>query len=188
VFDRGISARERRTIVLGVVLTASTLALTYAVIPFARRWHAREQVIATETERLARLRGLVSNEARLQELALARSAALESGQQRLLAGRTPALAASAMQSLLQDFADQSQVSVSRLDVAGEPEVTPGTLPMIPATIAAVGDIHGITSLLSLMQHGALLLDIAELTVRPNPALRGELLQLTVKLHGAYITR
>jgi hypothetical protein len=188
VFDRGISARERRTLVLGIALSASALTLAYGVIPFARRWQAREQVIATETERLARLRGLVSNEARLQELALARSASLESGQQRLVSGRTPALAASAMQSLLQDFADQSQVTVSRLDVAGEPEVTPGTLPMIPATVAAVGDIHGITNLLSLMQHGALLLDISELTVRPNPALRGELLQMTVKLHGAYVSR
>jgi hypothetical protein len=58
--------------------------------------------------------------------------------------------------------------------------------MIPATFSAIGDIYGVTEMLSLIQHGPQLLEISELTVRPNPALRGELLQLTVTLRAAHI--
>ncbi len=189
VFGRAISARERRTIIIAAAVSSVALILAYAVLPFARHWEAREEVIATELQRIARLRGLVANEARLRELVLERAAFLESGQQRLLAGRTPALAASALQSLLRDFADQSQMTVSQLDVAGAPEAMNGAdaaLPMIPATVSAIGDIYGVTDMLSLIQHGSLLLEIAELSVRPNPALRGDLLQMTVTLRGAYV--
>jgi hypothetical protein len=41
-------------------------------------------------------------------------------------------------------------------------------------------------MLALIQHGPQLLEIVDLTVRPNPALRGELLQMTVTLRGAYL--
>ena len=54
------------------------------------------------------------------------------------------------------------------------------------TVAAVGDIYGITDLLSRIQNGPLLLEITELVVRPNPALKGDLLQVTVTLRGAYL--
>ncbi|MGH7472097.1 MAG: hypothetical protein ACRENP_29455 [Longimicrobiales bacterium] len=183
---RNLKARERRTIVTGLAVTAFALTTAYAVLPFLRYWRMREDLIATEVDRLARLRGLVSHEAQLRQVVRARAAALESGPQRLLAGRTPALAASALQSLLQQFADQSQVTVSRLDVAGAPDTSAAALPMIPATLSGVGDIYGITELLSLIQNGALLLEIAALNVRPNPALRGDLLQVTVTLRGAYL--
>jgi hypothetical protein len=185
VFVRGLSARERRAILLGLAVSLFGLTIAYGVLPFARRWQAREEVIAAELDRLARLRGLVSGEVRLRDAVLARASALESGEQRLLTGRTPALAAAALQALLQDYAERSQVTVSRFDVAGAPE-TGGLLPMIPATVSAVGDIYGITEMLSLIQHGPRLLEIAELNVRPNPALRGGLLQMTVTLRAAYV--
>jgi hypothetical protein len=186
VFVQRVSARERRAIGFGLAVILGALTIAVVAMPFARRWRAREAMIATETERLARLRGLLAHEARLEEVVRGREASLQTGQQRLLSGRTPALAASALQSLLQGFADQSQLTVSRLDVAGAPDTTAGSLPMIPATISAIGDIYGITEILSRIQHGAQWLDIAELSVRPNPALRGELLQMTVKLRAPYL--
>ncbi|MBI4521871.1 MAG: hypothetical protein HY701_13620 [Gemmatimonadetes bacterium] len=182
----GISARERRTIALGLAVSLFALGITYGVLPFARHWRAREEMIASEMERLARLRGLVANEARLRDVVAARTAGLEAGPQRLLSGRTPALAASTLQSLLRDFADQSQVTVSRLDVAGAPDTDAGALPMIPATVSAVGDIYGITDLIALIEQGSLLLEITGLSLRPNPALRGELLQLTLTVRAAYV--
>jgi type II secretion system (T2SS) protein M len=186
VFGLAPSARERRTILIGLAVIAAALASVYGIRPLARHWLTRERTIATQQERLARLRGLVSSEARLREIVSERSTVLASGPQRLLSGRTPALAASALQSLIQGFADQSQVTVSRLDVAGAPVAETGSLPMIPANVSAIGDIYGITELLSLLQRGSLLLEITELSVRPNPALRGELLQLNVSLRGAYL--
>jgi hypothetical protein len=50
----------------------------------------------------------------------------------------------------------------------------------------VGDIYGLTDMLALIQHGPLLLEVTELSVRPNSALRGELLQVTVALRGAWV--
>ena len=181
-----LSARERRTIALGVTVFLTALAAVYGVLPFARRWQDREGVIEAQSQRLTRLRGLITGEAQLRQVVRARTASLAAGQQRLLSGRTPALAASSLQALLQSYADQSQVTVSRLDVAGAPETKEGALPMIPATVSAIGDIYGISELLALIQHGPQVLEIAELSVRPNPALRGELLQMTVTLRGAYL--
>jgi hypothetical protein len=171
---------------LGAAASLLLLFIFLGVLPLARQWQAREDLIATENDRLARLRGLLSAESQLREAVERGATALESGPRRLLSGRTPALAASSLQSLLQDFADQSQITVSRLDVAGAPDAKAGSLPTIPATVSAIGDIHGITEMLSHIQYGPRMLEIAELTIRPNPALRGELLQMTVKLRAPYI--
>lgn len=181
-----ISARERRTVAIGVAVSVAALLVAYAVVPFARRWREREEVIASQTERLARLRGLVASQAALAAAVDARSAGLAAGAQRLLEGRTPALAAAALQSALQGYADESQMQVSRLDVAGAPITAAGPLPRIPATMAALGDIYGVVDLLDRVQHGPLALQMGELTVTPNPALRGELLQVTVTLEAAYV--
>lgn len=181
-----LSRRERRTIVAGLIVSATGLAIAYGVLPFARRWTAREDVIAARSEQLARLQGLIAHEAQLSDAVAGQTAAVARGSQRLLSGRTPALAAATLQSVLQGFADQSQLTVSRLDVAGAPDTTAAAVPMIPATVSAIGDIYGVTSMLSFIQHGPQLLEISELDIRPNPALRGELLQFTIKLHAAYV--
>ena len=180
-----ISARERRTVAVGIVVTVVSLIVAYGAVPFVRRWRAREEVIASQTDRLARLRGLVASEDALRAAVGDRRAALDAGPQRLLSGRTPALAAAALQSALQGYADDSQLMVSRLDVAGAP-IAGGTLPRLPATLSAVGDVYGVVDLLDRVRHGPLALEITELTVRPNPALRGDLIQITVALQGAYV--
>ena len=186
MFDLPVSARERRTLLIAALVAFSALIVGFVVLPFARRWSERETLIAAEVDRLARLRGLLANREKMMQAVNARGGTLETGPQRLLSGRTPALAASVLQSTLQDFANRSRVTVSRLDVAGAPERDQGELPMIPATVSAIGDIYGVTELLSHIQQGPLLLEITELTVRPNPALKGELLQMTVTLRGAYV--
>ncbi|MSR36470.1 MAG: hypothetical protein EXR95_07490 [Gemmatimonadetes bacterium] len=178
------SPRERRTVALGVAVSAAALLVAYGAAPFVRHWRAREEVIASQTDRLARLRGLVGSEAALRATVEQRSALLAAGRQRLLAGRTPALAGSALQSALQRYADESGMTVSRLDVAGAP-MEGGVLPRLPATVSVVGDLYGLVDLLERVQHGPLALEITELTVRPNPALRGEPLQVTIALRGAF---
>jgi hypothetical protein len=180
-----ISARERRTVALAVVVSVVALIVAYGAMPFVRRWQAREDVIATQTDRLGRLRGLAASEAALRAAVRDRTEALDSGPKRLLTGRTAALAAASLQSTLQRYADESQLMVSRLDVAGAPLVG-GTLPRLPATMSAVGDVYGVVDLLERVQRGPMALEITELTVRPNPALRGDLIQITIALQGAYL--
>jgi hypothetical protein len=181
-----LKARERRTLALGVTVSALALVFAYGVLPFVRRWQDREALIAAESERVAELRGLVANEQALRTALAERAAVLDGEPQRLLAGRTPALAAAALQSLLQGFADQSRLTVSRLDVVGAPEATAQGLPAIPATVSALGDVYGMTEMLQLIRNAPVRLQLDDFTVRPNPALRGELLQMTLILRAPYV--
>lgn len=186
VFGRPISARERRTIAVGALISAAGLLLAYGVMPFARRWQAREEAIAAESERLERLETLIASEAQLRDSTVQKAAAMAAASQRLLSGRTPALAAAALQSALRGYADMSQLTVSQLDVAGAPDTTASALPMIPATLSAVTDIYGVADLLRLVTDGPLALELTSLSIRPNPALRGDLLQLTLGLRAPYL--
>ena len=73
-----------------------------------------------------------------------------------------------------------------MNVAGSPDSTSSAgSEAIPATISAVGDIWGVSNFVSRLQHGTTLIDIREIAVSPNPALRGELLQLTLVLRAPY---
>jgi hypothetical protein len=186
VFGRRLRSRERRSLVIGGVVSVVALAVAYGILPAARRWQLREEAIATEMERVTRLRGLVAHEDRLREVVSERTSALAAEPQRLLAGRTPALAAAALQSLIQGFADQSRVTVSRLDVVGAPDSAPEGLPAIPATVSALGDIYGMTELLQRIRSAPVRLELSEVSVRPNPALRGDLLQMTLILSAPYV--
>jgi hypothetical protein len=181
-----LSARERRTVTLGAIVSVVALATTFGVIPFARRWSAREEAIAAGRDRLARLEGLARHQREIGEAVRARDERLAGSGQRLLAGRTPALAASALQTLLQGYADRSHVTISRLDVAGAPDSTASAQGAIPATISAVGDIYGVSELLWQVRYGPRMLEVREMSVVSNSALRGGLLQLSLTVHAPYV--
>ena len=115
---------------------------------------------------------------------MARAGSIE--RPRLLAARSPALAGSALQTLVQGYADESGITVRELNVAGAPDSTAsGGTEAIPATVSAIGDIWGVSNFVSRLQHGTTLIDIREIGVSPNPALRGELLQLSLVLRAPY---
>lgn len=162
----------------GAVLVAALL-LVHGVLPAAGRWSAREAAIAAERSRVERLRSLGTHRERIVAEARAAAAAADSLPVRLLQGRTPALAASALQALLQEYAAASRVSVSRLDVAGAPDSTGSAGVAIPASISAVSDIYGLADFLTRIEHGHHLLTVAELSVTRSAALAGELLQLSM---------
>ena len=160
--------------------------LVYGVMPYARRWSAREELIAMRAEQVTRLRWLTANESSLQK-ASAERLAQNTGvdRPRLLSGRSPALAASALQTTVQGYADESGITVRELNVAGAPDSTAAGVESIPATVSAIGDIWSIADFVSRLQHGSTLIDIREIGVSPNPALRGELLQLSLVLRAPY---
>ncbi len=55
--------------------------------------------------------------------------------------------------------------------------------MLPASITAVGDIYGISQFLSLLQRGSPVMEIRDLTLVSNSALREGLLQLSLTLRA-----
>jgi len=188
------TASERRTLAVGAVVSALALLAAYGVAPTARRWSAREAIVESKVERLARLRALARDERALRAAVRAREARLAARPQRPLAARTPALAAAALQTLVQGYAAQSQVSVSRIEAAGDeaPAGGPtegagdGALPSVVATVVGTADVYGLAALLGLLQHGPRLVEVTGVQVQTIPGPRGEeLLQLSLTVRAPF---
>ena len=184
-----LSARDRRALFWGAVAVACVLLL-YAAIPFARQWSDRESLIGARQGELARLHGVKEAEAMLRTAVDARTTRAADFPQRPVGAGTAALAAGVLQGVLQRYADESQLSVSELNVAGEPDSTAVPLAALPATLIALGDVYGVADLLSRVQHGSTLLEVRELTVQVNPARKstggGDLLQVTLVVRAPFV--
>jgi type II secretory pathway component PulM len=186
---RRLSLRERRVVAAGGLVSVVALLLAWVALPFAHRWQDREAAIGAKQSQLGRLRALTEGEAISRQALATRQRERGALRQRLLTGATPALAASSLQALLQDYADQSRVTLDRVDLVAEPGVVAeGGLPAIPVQLSAQGDIYGLADLLARLQYGGKLLVIDELRVNAGQADGDggpEFLTWSVRLHGAY---
>lgn len=178
-------ARERRTIAIGAAIVAVAVLGVFVGHPLARRWGERESAIAAARERVARLEGLAAQEAQLVAAVRAGNAG-DLGSVRLLRGRTPALVASTLQSLLQDLARTSRVSITRLDVGSPVDSTASPERGVLATISATTDIYGVADFLSRLHAGPALLRVESLSITANPVLRGNLQQVALDVRAPYV--
>lgn len=175
-----LNRRERLVIAVGTAIVAAAVIARFVALPLATRWTAREELISSSAETIARMRDLIRQEATLRARLSSREGF--AGGRRLVTGRTSALAGSALQVALQSYADRSRVTINRLDLAGSPDSAVSTsLPTLPVTISAVGDVYGLSEFLSLVEYGSPVLEIRQLTVVSNSSLRGGLLQMSFQL-------
>jgi type II secretory pathway component PulM len=181
-FGRSLEPRERRTIAVGAIVVGVAAVFVLGVLPLGRRWAGREALIAARRERLARVESIVGREAQLAEATRALESRLDAGGTRLVRARTVALAASAVQSMVREYASASAVSVTRLDAAGSP-VAIGSAVALPATLSAQGDIYGMADFLRRLQHGPWMVELTDFTIAPNPVLRGNILQVSIGLRA-----
>lgn len=166
-------------IAVGAAIAIAALMVRFAIVPFVARWNAREDMIASSADRIARMRNIIADEPRLRA---ALGTSVNAGSHRLVAGRTTALAGSAVQAAIQSDADRSRVTINRLDLAGTPDsATNSSLPSIPVTISAVGDVFGLSDFLSALQYGDPVVRVQQLTIVSNSSLRGGLLQISLQL-------
>ncbi len=193
--------RERRVIVGGVIVVIVALLAAYVVRPVARQWSDREHEITQSRARVDSLAGLAAAQSSLETAASRAESDLAGRGTRVFHARSLTLAASALQTLVQNAADASHLVVSRLDVA--PNVGTRTLaagaaqmadsssassPSLPATLAAYGDIVGLAALLDNLARSPRVVRIDKLTVQQNSALRGapDMLQITITLHAPVV--
>lgn len=184
VFGRPIEPRERRTLGIAAVVTIAALVTAYAVLPYARRWTAREESIAAKREQLARLHWLARNEARLTRTADERERALEAAPRRLIVGESASLASAELQRALLEMAEASQLQVQQVDVADAAGDAPSDA-HIRARFAAVGDVVGLADFLERLTRGATYAELYELDVQPNAA-RGELLTIALSVRAPFV--
>lgn len=175
------STREQRVVVTGALIVIVAVLVTYAVLPFARRWQTREAEIDSVSARVSYLSSLVDRTSNLQSLADTRERALATEPRRVLHARSNTLAASALQTWLQEAADASRVVVTRLDVTPDTLATNG----VPATLSAYGDIHGVAALLDVVQSGPRVMRLERLSVQRNAALIGaaDVVQVTLQVRA-----
>ena len=178
-------ARERRTIAAGAAVLAAALFIAFVIAPVARRWGARESAIGVARDRMARLLSLTSQQPQLVAAAQ-RGDVPAPTSVRVLRGRTPALVASDLQALLQDYARTSRVSVTRLEVSNAADSLVSPERGVSASISATTDIYGLGDLLSRVQSGSVLLSVDELSVAPNAVLRGNLLQVALTVRAPFV--
>ena len=175
----------RRGTLTRIVLLAAVALIVVALVPRVREWRAREARIAAAQQQLAALANAVANQAALDSIVQEHEADLSRGAQRVLRSRSRPLAASALQSLVQELAESSNVTVGRLDVAnlvGDGDV--------PIAFSANGDIFGLAELLRRLRGAPYLLIVDKLQVQNNSALRGapDVLQIALSLHAPVIVQ
>jgi len=189
-------ARERRVVFGGVLIAVVGLLLAYGVVPFVRQWQSQSAALYRLRAQTDSLSALVDNGARLEASAAAQETALSLSPRRVFRARAATLAASALQSLLQDAADASGLVVTRLDVAQETAPAPtdsgvgtaeGTV-SLPATLAAYCDVVGLAALLDQLARAPRVVYVDRMTVQQNSALRGatDMLQVTLSLRAPVV--
>ena len=184
----GLSRRERLFVTVGAGVLALAFATTLVVLPEVDRWSAREAALEANAERRARLQGLVESEAGLRRT-LAQRRQTQAGSVRLmLAGASPALAASNLQALLQQYAEESWVQLNRVDVAGQLKADRPGLAAVPVMLQGQGDVYGLVDFLYRIQHGQRLLVIDEISVNTRSTYlqdKDQLLTWSLRAHGLY---
>src|SRR5467141_646499 len=167
---RRLNPRERRVVLGGALVSATALLIVLVGLPLAHHWAAREAAYTASREQWLRLAALAANTDRLRRALDERKLAHAADEARLVTGATPALAASALQGLLQRYADESSVQLNRVDVAGQPRPAQPGLLAIPVQLQCQGDIYGLVDFLSRLEHGEKLLALDELSLNAGYAM------------------
>ena len=170
-------------ITISIVVLLLGLVGVFVAKPFVSNWRAREAKIELAQHQLNRLSEAKWNFPTMNVEIAEREASLSLQPTRILRAKSRTLAASALQSMVQDMADASHVTVTRLDVAN---VAGGA--DLPLTLSANGDIYGLTDLLKQLGSGRYMVDVDKLQVQVNSALRGapDVLQMTLSLRAPVI--
>ena len=178
-------AATRMRSFVGVVSMVAIALLIVALVPKIRAWRAREARVTAAQAQLQDLANIVRNQAMLDALIQQHEGELALRPQRVLRSRSRALATSALQSLVQEMAEASNVTVTRLDVANS--VNSGDLPI---TLSANGDIFGLAELLRQLRSARYTVVVDKLQVQNNSALRGapDVLQVALSLHAPVIVQ
>ncbi|MEP6764611.1 MAG: GspMb/PilO family protein [Gemmatimonadaceae bacterium] len=178
-----MTAAPTPVVIISIAVVLLALIAAFVGRPFVTSWRAREAKIGANEQELGRLShvlastSVVSREISEQESSFALQTT------RVLRAKSRTLAASALQSMVQDMADASHVTVTRLDVAN---VAGGA--DLPLTLSANGDIFGLTDLLKQFGSGRYVVEVDKLQVQVNSALLGapDVLQMTLSLRAPVI--
>ena len=170
-----LSARDRRTLLVGGAFIASLVVLAKGV-PAWRQWVAESRGGALEQARAAADAEMLVARARAMRDSLAtRNARYIALAPALVAGNTPAEASATLASLVSSAASTAGVKLGAVQLRA-PADTGARRAFVRVSVHAdvVGDIHGVTTLLATLERGPARLRVRELTVtQPDAAAPGD---------------
>ena len=181
--SRSIAVAPTPIVTISVAVLLIALVGAFIARPMVSSWRAREAKIEAARTELSRMSDVLANSSVINAEIAERESLLALQPTRVLRAKSRTLAASALQSMVQDMADASHVTVTRLDVAN---VAGGA--ELPLTLSANGDIYGLTDLLKQFGSGRYAVEVEKLQVQVNSALRGapDVLQMTLSLRAPVI--
>lgn len=167
MLGRGLSQRERRLLGLAGVAVPLILFWSYVADPFLAEQGSVRERLAREERALGRYRELLGKRDNVAaELAELRNR-LEATHRELLSGKTPALAAAALQARLTAAASSANVTLASQRT--EKPIPHGDFLEIPVHVSFRAPIDALVKILKATETSPLALDIPELAIRvPDP--------------------
>lgn len=181
-----LSPRDRRVLAIGATTVAILVAGSKGV-PAWRSWVRDTRAESTELAReAARARGTVAMSGELRDSLSERRERLEELAPSVLEGETPAVAAGALAELLSNAAAESNVRLGSVQLRTD-TTSRSTFSRVGVRADFTGDIIGVASMLYLLEGGAELLSIRELSItQPEPTAgddRPEALRVSLLVEG-----
>ncbi len=158
-----LSARERRTVTLGAVITIVSLTALYVVRPYRAALADGQDQLATERATLARERAAVAESRRNPELRRMADSAMQNTRSRLFEGKDDVMASAELASYLGDVAKRTRVFLQDAATRPAPPL-PSGVRTLRVEIRAESDLLGMLLFLQTLERGDKLLRVDRLDV------------------------
>ncbi|MFN2399094.1 MAG: type II secretion system protein GspM [Gemmatimonadaceae bacterium] len=182
-----ISARDRRAIVVGLGVMLALVGGT-RLVPSWLSWTRSTRAQSLDRAvALRRARAIVGQSRATRDSMRARTERLAQLSRALVDGETPATAAGALASLVADAATAARVRLDAAQVRADSAVPSAAFVPISVRADVVGDVAGLSRLLSALEGGRTLLAVRVLSIsNPEPAAspeHAENLRVTLIVEG-----
>ena len=169
-FLPNMAVRDRRAILLGLVVLAPVLLWIAAVRPYRAALAGLHDRAETERSLFAREQHLLSNAAALPDSLAVAMLQAERADSRLVYAPNEPLAETAITTHLEGIARRSRVllkDIGGLNSRPDPGLPPAVQP-IRLSVRGESDLVGVLAFLQQIEEGSLLLSIEELSIQPVP--------------------
>lgn len=186
-----LSARDRRTIAVGATVVMGLVGVLRG-LPAWRAWRADARAAAVEMlSRAGRTEAVLAGSSQALDTLEVRTARLRQVVPALLAGETPAEAASMLTAVIADVARRSLVRLDAMEVRVDTSDRK-SLPRVSLDAQATADVRGLASLLYSLERGPTLLAVRRLVVQPanvqSPPDQIENLSIRLTVEGLALVR
>lgn len=182
----GMSRRDRRALVIGAFIVATTVVTGRGVTIFLRWQHETDEELSVERESLSRATAAIALSQRVDDSARVRGARIVALAPVILSGDTPATASATLAGIVSGAAARANVRVGALQLHAD-TASRTTFVRVDVRGEVTGDIAGISAMLASLEGGPTLLAVRELSItQPEtsaPADRPEALRVELTVQG-----